>query len=306
MPPCFGAKPAASQTAPAPLPLAGATKKPKKATAAATAKAAKAPAPAKPKAPRVKAPHAKAPPAKRAKPQVLHDDSSGSDGSDGSDDSESEESDEEFDVEAIMAQRGSGAAYQLLVKWEGFDDEQTWEPASSLKNNSVAQAWLKANAPPRSKKPKAAAAAPPAPEPATAAPPATATCTPAALAPAAPTAPVAPAPPAPTRTAPAPAVPAPMVVRGYTVRDDGDTETRLRKSATDSSADADFVQGTIGWVKNETLVDVIDTAILESGSTFYRIQFKATGMTVSGFVRAKYIRSTELAGERASKRQRAC
>ena len=96
----------------------------------------------------------------------------------------------------------------------------------------------------------------------------------------------------------------PTVVRGYTCRDDGDTETRLRKSATECTDEAAFVVGSVGWVKNETLVKVVGTAALESGATFTEIETSCEGVVVRGFVRAKYIRAVELSGERAAKKQR--
>ena len=58
-----------------------------------------------------------------------------------------------------------------------------------------------------------------------------------------------------------------------------------------------------GWVRNETLVDVLETVTLMSG-TFYHI--KVVGSGVQGYIRAKYLRATEISGERASKRQRVC
>ena len=59
------------------------------------------------------------------------------------DDDSSEEDDESFDVERILAHRGSGKTRQYLVKWEGYgDDEATWEPAASLKGNLVLFEYL--------------------------------------------------------------------------------------------------------------------------------------------------------------------
>ena len=59
------------------------------------------------------------------------------------DDDSSEEDDESFDVERILAHRGSGKTRQYLVKWEGYDDDEaTWEPAASLKGNLVLFEYL--------------------------------------------------------------------------------------------------------------------------------------------------------------------
>jgi hypothetical protein len=95
-----------------------------------------------------------------------------------------------------------------------------------------------------------------------------------------------------------------MVSRGYTVRDDGAKETRLRKTATESSEDADFIEGDEGWIRTETLVDVLSTETLDNGTSFYMIQVSRKGKSLVGYLRTKYIRSSELSGERESKRQR--
>jgi hypothetical protein len=40
-----------------------------------------------------------------------------------------------YEVESILAKRGSGARTQYLVKWLGYPLwESTWEPASTLKD----------------------------------------------------------------------------------------------------------------------------------------------------------------------------
>ena len=54
-----------------------------------------------------------------------------------------------------------------------------------------------------------------------------------------------------------------------------------------------------------TLVDVLEMVTLENGSTFYRVETVThKGKPVSGFLRTKYIRATEITGERARKRPR--
>ena len=105
-----------------------------------------------------------------------------------------------------------------------------------------------------------------------------------------------------------PAIPKPAstitVERGYTVRDDGEPETRLRKTATESSDATDFMDD---WIANETLVDVLKTVVLENGSSFHQIsvlQRKGTSPSIVGFLRTKYIRASEVSGGRPSKRQR--
>ena len=44
-----------------------------------------------------------------------------------------------------MGHTGTGARgspFKYLVKWAGFDDEQTWEPAKNLVGNEVLAAYL--------------------------------------------------------------------------------------------------------------------------------------------------------------------
>jgi hypothetical protein len=78
-----------------------------------------------------------------------------SDEEDSENDDESEEdedqSDEEDDleegvyiVEAILGERAEGKMMQYLVKWQGFEGEDTWEPTSALKDNRVFKAYKKA------------------------------------------------------------------------------------------------------------------------------------------------------------------
>ena len=95
-------------------------------------------------------------------------------------DEESEESDDDDDnddeddledgvyiVEAILAERADGPkARQYLVQWKGFEGEDTWEPLSMLKENSVFQAYMNEN------RKKVAPAKLPAAEPRAAEPPA--------------------------------------------------------------------------------------------------------------------------------------
>jgi hypothetical protein len=64
---------------------------------------------------------------------------------------EDEESDEEDDleegvyiVEAILGERAEGKVMQYLVKWQGFEGEDTWEPTSALKDNLVFKDYKKA------------------------------------------------------------------------------------------------------------------------------------------------------------------
>jgi hypothetical protein len=94
------------------------------------------------------------------------------------------------------------------------------------------------------------------------------------------------------------------VDRGFTVRDDGETEIRLRKAAAESAEDADFIEGDESWIPTETLVDVLSTETLENGCSFYKIKVSRKGKSVVGYLRTKYIRPSEISGERQSKRQR--
>jgi hypothetical protein len=66
-------------------------------------------------------------------------------------DEDEDQSDEEDDleegvyiVEAILGERAEGKMMQYLVKWQGFEGEDTWEPTSALKDNRVFKAYKKA------------------------------------------------------------------------------------------------------------------------------------------------------------------
>ena len=88
------------------------------------------------------------------------------------------------------------------------------------------------------------------------------------------------------------------------MRDDDQTETRLRKTATDSSDEADFVADAIGWIRIETPVDVLGVVTLANGSSFYHVKTSRKGQIICGYLRTKYIRPSEVTGARASRQRR--
>ena len=305
--PTFAGKPAAAQLPPAAPPAMPAAK-PKRPPAKPTAA----------KKPSAKKPPAKKPPAKKT-PVVQQDsnDSSGNEESEASD-GESDDSEEEptYLIEAIVRERVNGRASEFLVQWEGYKGQDTWEPRAALKDNSVFKEYIKNKALVKTGATRPAPAAPPA----TDVPPA-----PTSVVPTPPIVPVpliTPAPPvAPATTAPLVVTAPPLLVpvpdlatdtsrvtisRGFTIREDGEKETRLRKRATDETHESDFLDESIGWIPNEMEVDVLETALSESGATFYHIKAVQKGQDVCGYLRAKYIRASGISGERAAKRQRSC
>ena len=133
-PPGAGLKPLVPQPAPASKPPKG--KKTKE---------------AKGKKPNEKKPNEKKPKEKAKKSKKVIPASDDEESDEESEESEEEESDEDKDdseegvyiVEAILGERAEGKVMQYLVKWEGFDGEDTWEPASALKDNCVFKAYKK-------------------------------------------------------------------------------------------------------------------------------------------------------------------
>ncbi len=57
--------------------------------------------------------------------------------------------DQQWEVDSIIAQRSAGRVQQYLVRWKGYpDEENTWEPRSSLEAAPVAlRDWETANRP---------------------------------------------------------------------------------------------------------------------------------------------------------------
>ena len=114
--------------------------------------------------------------------------------------------------------------------------------------------------------------------------------------------------PAPSLTEPAPSVTEPALCsvtgqqRAIIERDDGELETRLRVSPTESALESDFVPGLDGWIFNGLNVIVLDHTTLENGSEFFLIQYefrstsrvgtpsKPSNRTVCGWLRYNYIR----------------
>ena len=90
--------------------------------------------------------------------------------------------------------------------------------------------------------------------------------------------------------------------RAIIARDDGEEETRIRVSPTESALECDFVQGLDGWIFNGLPVIVLDHKTLENGAEFVLIQYefrstsrggtpsKPSNRTVSGWLRSKYVR----------------
>ena len=89
--------------------------------------------------------------AKKSKKVIpASDDEESDEESEESDEEESDEDEDEDDleegvyiVEAILGERLEGKVMQYLVKWEGYDGENTWEPTSALKDNCVFKAYKK-------------------------------------------------------------------------------------------------------------------------------------------------------------------
>ena len=157
-PPSQGQQPAAGQPSPA--------KKVRKQAGSKPGVAPKAKPGAVPK-PGAKPRHAK--PGAKPGAKLWESGDEESEESDDDDDNNDDEDDLEdgvYIVEAILAERADGPkARQYLVQWKGFEGEDTWEPLSMLKENSVFQAYMIEN------RKKAAAAKRPAAKPPAAKPP---------------------------------------------------------------------------------------------------------------------------------------
>ena len=90
--------------------------------------------------------------------------------------------------------------------------------------------------------------------------------------------------------------------RGIVERDDGEAETRLRGSPTESANESDFIPGLDGWIWNGVYVDILEYVALENGEVFVLIQYvfksttregtptKPVDRTVRGWLRSKYVR----------------
>ena len=90
--------------------------------------------------------------------------------------------------------------------------------------------------------------------------------------------------------------------RGIVERDDGEAETRLRGSPTESANESDFILGLDGWIYNDVNVIILESVTLENGSEFVLIQYeykcttregtptKPVNRTVRGWLRSKYVR----------------
>ena len=65
-------------------------------------------------------------------------------------------------IERIIDQRTVGGATLYLVKWKGYDNDETWETEENLADTAALEAWLAAPAP----EAEASAAPAPASEPA--------------------------------------------------------------------------------------------------------------------------------------------